>query len=725
MDSLVEEGGAASFAAAAIVPLLLLPRPARFWVSSFAVTASLLIIVHHVSPGRKLLRWLLQRRSWLYKDSGEAGGLKTSSSMQLRKHVYLGALYVLSKWVTWDLQNMGRPKLFSLQDTLPSLPVPRLRRTCQGFLESIRPLLNDEEYERTAAMVADFASTGGHGERLQTALVQRASSLGIKSAWIETWWEEQFLKMRGGLPISGNWYGLDRPDTPCQSQADRAAVFIRGAMRFHRLIKQERLEPIRMMGVVPLCMWQYRRLFHTCREPGVYMDTIHTATEYADTRHLCVMCREELYTFDLYHQDGAPLTVKELRQQIETIIEKSKQRDKKGVNKQPAVGILTTEERGTWANLRRELISIDPHNAKSLRKVETSMFLLVLEGPSPKTLTEQARMSFMGSGCNRWFDKSIQIIVFEDGMASVNCERSWADAPVAAHLFGFMHDYENVVRANMKPTRYPDKQHKIVPPVMLEWRLSSKLARGIDEATQNFQKAGAATDLVCVHMRYFGKGFIKKCQLSPDAFVQMGIQLAYYRMHRRLDLICESAHTRQFYHGRTETVRAVTSDSVAFVKAMTHLDQSAAETKLHLLRRACVTHVELLKDAMNGLGIERHLLGLHQMAQELSLQPAALDAPAFHLPCRVSAAHAPAQRGPSGGFAGAEAGGYGISYLINEDNMYLHICHRRAQDESTGPGAHAFGIALEQALLDMTVLCTNKAQIARINSLETLDWTHM
>lgn len=83
--------------------------------------------------GRKLLRWLLRWRSWLYKDSGklpflalviprmltlstgEAGGLKTSSSMQLRKHVYLGALYVLSKWVTWDFKNMGRPKLFSLQ----------------------------------------------------------------------------------------------------------------------------------------------------------------------------------------------------------------------------------------------------------------------------------------------------------------------------------------------------------------------------------------------------------------------------------------------------------------------------------------------------------------------------------------------------------------------------------------------------------------------------------
>ena len=34
---------------------------------------------------------------------------------------------------------------------------------------------------------------------------------------------------------------------------------------------------------------------------------------------------------------------------------------------------------------------------------------------------------------------------------------------------------------------------------------------------------------VVIHDRY-GKAFIKRCNISPDAYIQMALQLAYYRV---------------------------------------------------------------------------------------------------------------------------------------------------------------------------------------------------
>ncbi len=50
--------------------------------------------------------------------------------------------------------------------------------------------------------------------------------------------------------------------------------------------------------------------------------------------------------------------------------------------------------------------------------------------------------------------------------------------------------------------------------------------------------------------------------------------------------------------------------------------------------------------------------------------------PAFRRPAKLWTSQAPTQRGPSGGFGAVTEGGYGVSYLINEDNMYLHVCYR-------------------------------------------------
>ena len=82
----------------------------------------------------------------------------------------------------------------------------------------------------------------------------------------------------------------------------------------------------------------------------------------------------------------------------------------------------------------------------------------------------------------------------------------------------------------------------------------------------------------------YGKGFVKSQKLSPDSFIQIAIQLTFYKyINSHTNLICimhcyrmyghltatyESASTRRFLYGRTDTIRGASLEALAFCKAM-------------------------------------------------------------------------------------------------------------------------------------------------------------
>ena len=66
----------------------------------------------------------------------------------------------------------------------------------------------------------------------------------------------------------------------------------------------------------------------------------------------------------------------------------------------------------------------------------------------------------------------------------------------------------------------------------------------------------------------YGSNFIKKAGFSPDAYVQMAIQVATYRLFGKQCATYESTQVRPYLHGRTETTRSVSPASAAFVDRM-------------------------------------------------------------------------------------------------------------------------------------------------------------
>lgn len=117
-----------------------------------------------------------------------------------------------------------------------------------------------------------------------------------------------------------------------------------------------------------------------------------------------------------------------------------------------------------------------------------------------------------------------------------------------------------------------------------------------------------------VHFTGYGKEAIKQHKTSPDAWVQMIKQLAFYRLFNRPGVTYESCQTRQFLLGRTEVIRSVSSEGKAFVEAMIDSSKSDAERE-KLFRAAVARHIQYSTWAADAQGVDRHLFGLKKLVQ--------------------------------------------------------------------------------------------------------------
>ena len=150
---------------------------------------------------------------------------------------------------------------------------------------------------------------------------------------------------------------------------------------------------------------------------------------------------------------------------------------------------------------------------------------------------------------------------------------------------------------------------KLSPPTSLPFEVDAPLQKTIDSAVAKFQDVISKHDLQVVCFEAYGKNTIKKFGVSPDAFAQMAIQLAYYKMYGVCRATYESAQTKKFAFGRTETCRSVSNESVLWVKAMGNADLSA-KAKGELGRKAIAAQSSYMANCVEGRGVDRHFLGI-------------------------------------------------------------------------------------------------------------------
>ncbi|KAI8331965.1 acyltransferase ChoActase/COT/CPT [Choanephora cucurbitarum] len=578
------------------------------------------------------------------------------------------------------------------QKNLPKLPVPKLSETLPKYLKTVRPLLTPEEYKRTEQAVKDFEKPGGLGQELQHRLVARAQDPSIVN-WMEDWWLDQaYMGYRDPVVVYVSYFYAYKDDKFRKLPAQRAAAITTAALEFKKQVVEHTLEPEYAKGE-PMCMDSYKYMFNNCRIAHKPSDLKATFDPFENT-HIIAIRKNKFYVIDTVHQ-GVQLSTKELQAQFEQVIDQAG--DIKGI----PVGVLTSENRDKWTDYRDLLLAANPLNKQIMDKIETASFVVCLDDLTPNTRDEFCRANWHGDGRNRFFDKPLQFIVFENGKAGFMGEHSCMDGTATCRLNEFICDglAKNLINHGSDQVRALPKPNEIT------FVLNKQIEDAIKTAEQDFDALIAKHEMTVLAYNAFGKNLIKKFKCSPDGFAQMAIQLAYYKMFGVSRPTYESGQTRKFQRGRTETCRSVSDESIAFVKAFEdpHLPN---EKKIAALRAALKAQGAYMAAAVNGHGVDRHLFGLKNSLKPGEEKPALFTDPAFAYSSHwyLSTSQLSSEHFDGYGWGQVVDDGFGVAYMIKNNALQFNIASVKdleVHGKKYINGTHQFKQCLEDACNDM------------------------
>ena len=122
------------------------------------------------------------------------------------------------------------------------------------------------------------------------------------------------------------------------------------------------------------------------------------------------------------------------------------------------------------------------------------------------------------------------------------------------------------------------------------------------------------------------------------------------------------------------------------------------DERVRLLREAGATHVRLYRDAMCGMGIDRHIFALYIVKRYLEVPSAFLETIMPRLLFKLSTSQTPMQQvagvnllrstanaTAGGGFGPVTADGYGVSYsVVGEHLLGFHISSKPTAPNTVG-----------------------------------------
>ncbi|KAL4226898.1 Carnitine O-palmitoyltransferase 2 [Mactra antiquata] len=622
------------------------------------------------------------------------------------------------------------------QKSLPRLPIPKLEETCERYLTSQSVIQTEEDHAVTRKIVDEFLN--GEGKELHEQLVQRDKQ-NKHTSYISEPWFDMYLKDRKPVPLTHNPFMTftDDPNPQYMDQCVRATNMVVSSLRFLKAFRANVLEPdvyhlnpkvsdnmkfrkfvrrlpqaISFYGAYwykafPLDMSQYPNLFNSTRIPKHGKDVIYSDES---AKHMLVFRNGHMYLFDAFDDNGNIVSPEVVMSHIRYILD-----DNRPPNEH-ALGVLTTLPRDKWATVRTQLCNAGDMNESAffssgvmnegyMKLVDSALFALILDDAAPENPNEITRNFLHGDGTNRWFDKSFSLILTKDGRAAVNFEHSWGDGVAVLRYFNEVWK-ETTTKPFVGPTTVPANVDSSSIVQKLEFALDPKLKEYIAEAKSDYAARCASLDVDHLEYFTFTKELLKKQKVSPDAILQLVIQMAYYKQYGKTAATYESCSTAAFRRGRTETIRSATH---ATKKACEMFNQQNNQFTVGELRQAldeCSSyHGKLTKEAAMGQGWDRHLFAMKYYAAAEGKVPNIYQDPAYtninHIVLSTSTLTSPAV--VIGGFGAVTNNGYGVGYAVENERIGFNVTNYPPDTN-----VHEFKDCLKESLDDINTVFEGK-----------------
>lgn len=165
----------------------------------------------------------------------------------------------------------------------------------------------------------------------------------------------------------------------------------------------------------PLDMYQYQGLFAATRIPKRDKDEIE---RFKNIRHVLISKDGNFYAVDVLDGNGNIREPEFIYSQIKYLMSLNEPEN------QNPIGALTSQNRKTWWAARNHIVSLSEKNADNLKAIDSALFCINLDNT---TYDEENPVptirNFLFDECkNRWYDKSLSVIIDKSGTTGINFE---------------------------------------------------------------------------------------------------------------------------------------------------------------------------------------------------------------------------------------------------------------------------------------------------------------